>query len=113
YYLLKLPELLNTALPVALLLAMLYALTTHARHNELIAIRAAGVSLWRICVPYFAVGVLLSMAFLAINERLLVSDLLRRTKAMPIRDVADYLRLHPTLPRRDRALLETQLQGRM
>src|SRR4030095_5037153 len=72
YYLLKLPELLNTALPVALLLAMLYALTSHARHNELIAMRAAGLSLWRICVPYFLVGALLSLALLGINERVLV-----------------------------------------
>jgi len=51
YYLLDLPKLLNTALPVALLLAMLYALSAHSRHNELIALRSAGLSLWRICVP--------------------------------------------------------------
>lgn len=72
YYWLGLPELLNTALPVALLLAMLYALTTHSRHNELIAMRAAGLSLWRICVPYFALGLVLSVALLLINENLMV-----------------------------------------
>src|SRR5581483_11931805 len=58
YYFLKIPapDFLPVALPVALLLALLYALTQHARHNEITAIRAAGVSLWRLCLPYFSVG---------------------------------------------------------
>ena len=54
YYLVTAPEWLVTILPVALLLALLYALTNHARHNEITAIRAAGVGLWRLSAPYFA-----------------------------------------------------------
>ena len=42
YYLVMLPEILVTIAPVALLLALLYALTNHARHQELTAMRAAG-----------------------------------------------------------------------
>src|SRR6185503_16303607 len=57
YYLALLPKLLQDVVaPAALLLALLYALTNHARHHELTAMRAAGVSLWRLCVPYLAVG---------------------------------------------------------
>ncbi|HKI69864.1 MAG TPA: LptF/LptG family permease, partial [Verrucomicrobiae bacterium] len=48
--------------------AMLYTLTYHARHNEITAIRAAGVSLWRLCMPYFAVGLLTSILLFALNE---------------------------------------------
>jgi lipopolysaccharide export system permease protein len=70
YYLVKTPELMVTVLPVALLLALLYALTNHARHNEMIAMRAAGLSLGRISVPYLAVGFLLSVALFYLNERL-------------------------------------------
>jgi lipopolysaccharide export system permease protein len=70
YYLVKTPELMVTVLPVALLLALLYALTNHARHNEMIAMRAAGLSLGRISVPYMAVGFLLSVALFYLNERL-------------------------------------------
>ncbi|HEV2327291.1 MAG TPA: LptF/LptG family permease, partial [Verrucomicrobiae bacterium] len=44
---------LAIVIPVALLLALLTALTHHSRHNELTAMRAAGISLWRICIPYF------------------------------------------------------------
>jgi len=62
------PEFLVMVLPVVLLLALLYALTDHARHNEISAMRAAGISLWRICAPYFIVGVAASIALFALNE---------------------------------------------
>jgi lipopolysaccharide export system permease protein len=68
YYLYRTPELLVTVLPVGLLLALLYALTNHARHNEIIAMRAAGLSLGRISVPYLVVGFILSLALFALNE---------------------------------------------
>ena len=68
YYLVSLPDFLVLVLPIALLLAMLYALTNHARHQEITAIRAAGVSLWRLALPYFAVGFLASLALFAANE---------------------------------------------
>ena len=55
-YLLKTPELLTTVLPIALLLALLYTLTHLAKANELVAMRAAGISLVRISAPFFAVA---------------------------------------------------------
>jgi lipopolysaccharide export system permease protein len=81
YYLVKTPELLVTVLPVALLLALLYALTNHARHNEMVAMRAAGLSLARISVPYIAVGFLLSVVLFYLNERL-VPDSSERAEAI-------------------------------
>jgi lipopolysaccharide export system permease protein len=68
YYLVMLPEFLVLVLPIALLLALLYALTNHARHNEITAIRAAGTSLWRLSLPYLGVGLLASLALFATNE---------------------------------------------
>ena len=68
YYGVQAPGFLVLGMPIALLLALLYALTNHARHHEITAIRAAGVSLWRLCLPYLAVGVLSSLAVLALNE---------------------------------------------
>lgn len=68
YYFVKTPEVLVTVLPVAFLLALLYALTNHARHHELTAIRAAGVSLLRLSLPYLGVGFFLSCGVLAMNE---------------------------------------------
>lgn len=62
------PAFLVTVLPVALLLALLYTLTNHARYNEITALRAAGISLWRLCVPYLFVGFVASVALFALNE---------------------------------------------
>ena len=70
-YWIRLPELLLTILPVGELLALLYALTQHSRSNELTAMRAAGISLWRICMPYLLVGFGLSAGLYLLNETLL------------------------------------------
>ena len=68
YYLVTGPEVLREILPIVLLLALLYALTNHARHNELTAMRAAGISLWRFSAPYFAVGLFFTAAYFFVNE---------------------------------------------
>jgi len=68
YYFVRSPEFLVVVLPLALLLAQLYALTNHARHHEITAIRAAGVSLWRLARPYFGVGFISAVALFALNE---------------------------------------------
>ena len=68
YYLVKTPEFLVFVFPIGLLLALLYSLTNHARHHEITAIRAAGVSLWRLCLPYLGVGFSSSLALFALNE---------------------------------------------
>ena len=64
----SLPEFFVLVLPILLLLALLYALTQHARHNEITALRAAGVGLWRLCAPYFIVGLLATGIYFALNE---------------------------------------------
>ena len=69
YYWIKIPEFLSTILPITLLLALLYTLTHLAKHNELIAMRAAGVSWWRLCTPYFTTGIILSLILFVINEK--------------------------------------------
>jgi len=68
YYLVATPEFLVTILPIVLLLALLYTLANHSRHNEITAMRAAGVSLWRVCVPYLTVGLVASLALFGLNE---------------------------------------------
>ncbi|TAK98604.1 MAG: YjgP/YjgQ family permease [Verrucomicrobia bacterium] len=68
YYAVGLPQIVVQIAPIGVLLALLFTLTNHARHHELTAMRAAGVSLWRMAVPYFAVGLLASVAMFAVNE---------------------------------------------
>lgn len=68
YYAVKSPVLIVVALPTALLLAMLFTLSNHARNHEITAIRAAGVSLWRLSLPYFLVGLASSGVLFVLNE---------------------------------------------
>src|SRR5215471_7684319 len=68
YYCVKAPEFLVIVLPIALLLALLYSLTNLARHHEITAIRGAGVSLWRLCLPHLMVGLSLSVVLFLVNE---------------------------------------------
>ena len=68
YYLVKAPGDVVFVLPIALLLALLYTLTNLARHQELTAMRAAGISLPRLALPFLIVGFLLSVASFAANE---------------------------------------------
>jgi lipopolysaccharide export system permease protein len=62
------PGFLALVFPIVLLLALLYALANHARHNEITAMRAAGVGLWRLSAPYLCVGFVASIALFALNE---------------------------------------------
>jgi lipopolysaccharide export system permease protein len=73
FYLVNMPETLAVILPITVLLALLYALTNHARYHEITAIRAAGVALWRLCLPYLTVGFVASVGLFALNE-LVVPD---------------------------------------
>jgi lipopolysaccharide export system permease protein len=63
-----LPQFFILVFPILLLLSLLYALTHHARHNEITALRAAGVSLWRLCAPYFVIGLAAAAVYFALNE---------------------------------------------
>lgn len=88
YYLVKSPQLLAIVLPVALLLALLYALTQHARHHEITAMRAAGVGLWRLATPYLVVGFLASLGLFYLNETWAAdaddrADLIKAQRAQP------------------------------
>jgi lipopolysaccharide export system permease protein len=68
YYAVKTPALMVNVMPIALLLGLLYALSHHARNNEITAIRAAGVSLWRLSLPYFSIGLTASVMVFVMNE---------------------------------------------
>jgi lipopolysaccharide export system permease protein len=87
-YLVRLPEMLLVVLPVGFLLALLYTLANHARHHEITAMRSAGLGLWRICVPYLAMGLVFSGVLFWMGEYLApeTKDLERRIYARRARN---------------------------
>ena len=68
YYLYLLPSKLWLLMPMAVLLSTLYSLFQLAKSNELTAMRASGISLYRLLVPNVLVGVLVAGLVFAINE---------------------------------------------
>lgn len=70
YYGMILPPVAVQILPACLLLAMLYGLSSLTRHSEIIAMRAGGVSISRIVLPFIGIGVVASLITGVINESL-------------------------------------------
>ena len=64
---LALPNLIVTVAPVAFLIASLHSLNRLNGDSELIVLSAAGASVWRLFVPYFALAVVVSVGVLAAN----------------------------------------------
>ncbi len=60
YYMSQIPQIIVICLPIGLLLALLYSLTSMSRTNEIISMLGAGLSVVRILIPLFAVGLVLT-----------------------------------------------------
>ena len=56
--------------PIAVLLAALLVLGTFSRYNETIAFQVAGISLYRIFLPFLLTGLLLSGISFLVNDRI-------------------------------------------
>jgi len=68
YYSLEIPPVIVLILPVCLLLSMLYSLSRLTRHSEITAMRAGGVSIYRIVTPFIGIGVVATLISGFINE---------------------------------------------
>lgn len=69
YYSQLLPPVAVLTLPACLLLAMLYSLSSLTRHNEITAMRAGGVSIYRIVWSYVGVGIVAGLLTAFLNEK--------------------------------------------
>jgi lipopolysaccharide export system permease protein len=68
YFLFKIPLIITQIAPAAVITAILLALGLLARHGEITALRASGVSLVQSAVPLIGVALLISLAVLIWNE---------------------------------------------
>jgi lipopolysaccharide export system permease protein len=68
YYSLQLPSLVIFIVPICLLLATLYSLSMLTRHSEIVAMRASGVSIYRIVRPYLLMGLICFGLTALVNE---------------------------------------------
>ncbi len=68
FYACSLAPVLQYLVPATLMLATLYTLYSLTRNSELVAMRASGISIYRIMVPFLGVGVVASLLAGALNE---------------------------------------------
>jgi len=68
YYLNFVPFILVTTLPVSMLLATLFSVGTLSKANELLAMKASGISLYRVALPLLFIGVIISLFSMVIAE---------------------------------------------
>ncbi|HET9870721.1 MAG TPA: LPS export ABC transporter permease LptG [bacterium] len=70
YYLLKIPGLLLQIIPIAVLMGVLFSLGNLSKLSELIAMRAGGVSLYRVAAPLVLCGTAVFLLTLLFDETL-------------------------------------------
>lgn len=69
YYLSSIPIILVQTSPIMCLIATLFTFSNLNNNNEIIALRASGLSFWQISKPALCFGLILSAMVLFINER--------------------------------------------
>src|SRR3990167_2373354 len=68
-FILMTPYIVTYALPISLLIAVLMALGRLSSDNEIIAIRASGINLFRLILPLMIIGLILSLSLVIFNDR--------------------------------------------
>lgn len=105
YYARFLPSIWMYVGPITLLLGLLYALYQLTRNNEVIAMRASGISLYRVLLPFIVLGALISLFSMHIsrtvapNNLAWTEDYMRRME-QPDADVITQLRFRDPETRR-------------
>ncbi|MEO6527656.1 MAG: LptF/LptG family permease, partial [Gemmatimonadaceae bacterium] len=71
FFVLSIPFTVALTLPMSVLVAVLYAFSRLASENEVTALKASGVSPWRLVTPAIVWGVFMSAFLLAFNDQVL------------------------------------------
>jgi len=64
------PEMISFVLPVAILTSVLLTFSLMSKNNEIIAVQVSGISLFRISIPAIILGILLSLAYFVVQEKI-------------------------------------------
>ncbi len=66
--LMRMPQIVVYTLPMSVLMAALLSLSRLSASSEIVAMRAGGVSFYRLIMPILAIGVLVSLLTMGVNE---------------------------------------------
>jgi lipopolysaccharide export system permease protein len=68
YFLFRIPEAVITTYPAAALMGCMLSIGLLNRHREILAMRACGISTWRLAIPLLVASFFISLFMLAFNE---------------------------------------------
>jgi len=71
YFIMRVPYVITLSFPVVVLLSALFLMNNLSRHSETTAMRAAGLSIFRISIPLLAIAFILSLFIMFVGEIIL------------------------------------------
>ncbi|MDZ7269368.1 MAG: LPS export ABC transporter permease LptG [candidate division KSB1 bacterium] len=80
YYFYYIPYIIVLMMPIAMLLAAMFSVGQLNKHNELTAMKASGLSIPRILLPLFVLGLLVSLVMLVFAETVMPEANQRRAE---------------------------------
>lgn len=80
YYLYQLPFFIDIALPMSMLLSSVFTIGILAKNNELTAIKALGISLYRVSAPILLLSFLISIGAFFFNDYLVIPYSRKKTE---------------------------------
>jgi lipopolysaccharide export system permease protein len=100
----RLPAWLHDGLPIVMLVATIFLFLTLTRHQELTALKAAGISLYRISAPVIALGLLVAV-LAGLFQELVLPELNERGEEV------DRVKIRGQLPRHMQSRSRLWLRG--
>jgi lipopolysaccharide export system permease protein len=113
FFVVKTPEIVTQAAPLAVLMATLLTLGTLSMNSELTAMRSCGVSLGRITAPILAISLMLSLLCLFLGELVVPRSYVQRTYIQNVliekKSPSTYFRQHNIWHRDEGVILRASL----
>src|ERR1700690_1880858 len=81
-FLYNVPILLGYTLPIACLITVILALGHMSSENEILAMRASGIHLFRLLVPITVVGIALCLVVFLLNDRIIPNSFDAQTRIL-------------------------------
>lgn len=107
YYMAFIPVIFVQTSPVAALLAVVYMLSTLNKNNELTAARACGISVARLLLPIFVIGIILSLLIFLANE-----NIVSKTVIAAERIKTDYIKESPAKRKNLKVIKDLTVYGK-
>ncbi|MFC1667316.1 LptF/LptG family permease [Candidatus Omnitrophota bacterium] len=75
YYLSMVPFIIMHTTPIAALISTIYVITMMNRYDEITAMRAAGINIFRLLAPFICIGLAISMMVFIVSEKILPASI--------------------------------------